>query len=173
MRLLLLALGGLVSSAVLPACFTYPCDRDVLACEEGDAFAIDRSCKVEDELGLVLGEGNGMFASLPDAAWPEVHHGVQGGIHFMLGVRLAGVDPEHGEFEIEVDARDCDDACSEMDTLATRTFTIDESYFERDGDELVLADVVLLLDREPRAKGELTVRVTDSCGRTAESVHAM
>jgi hypothetical protein len=173
MRPLLLALGGLASSAVLPACFTYPCDRDVLACEEGDALAIDRECKLDGDLELVLGEGNGMFVPLPDAVWPEVHHGVQGGIHFMLGLELAGVDPDHGEFEIEVEARDCDESCSAMETLATRTFTIDESYFERDGDALVLADVVLLLDREPRAKGELTVRVTDSCGRTAESVHAM
>jgi hypothetical protein len=36
-----------------------------------------------------------------------------------------------------------------------------------EGDALVLADVVLLLDREPRAQGEITVQATDSCGRVA------
>ena len=161
----------LLGCAVLPpGCFTYPCDRDVLACEEGDALAIDRSCKNTDALVLELGEGEGTFAPLADETWPVVHHGVQGGIHFMLGLRLEGVDASHGEFEIEIDARDCKGGCTEMQPFATRTFVIDDSHFEADDDALVLADVVLLLDHEPAERGEITVRVTDSCGRVATTV---
>jgi hypothetical protein len=163
----------LLGCAVLPGCFTYPCDRDVLACEEGEPLAIDRACETDVELVLELGEGEGTFAPLADETWPQVHHGVQGGIHFMLGLRLEGVDADHGEFEIEIVARDCQGGCDTMDMLSARTFVVDDTYFDPDGDALVLADVVLLLDREPRASGEITVRVTDSCGRTAETVHAM
>jgi hypothetical protein len=170
MRMPILSLG---LAALLPGCFTYPCERDVLACEEGEPFAIDRSCELEGELGLEVGEGEGMFAAFPAASWPQVHHGAQGGIHFMLGLRLSGVDPKYAAFEVEIEARDCDDACAAMQTLSERTFVVDGDYLEPDGDAQVLTDVVLLLDREPHARGEITVRVTDSCGRTAESTHAM
>jgi hypothetical protein len=164
----------LLACAVLPpGCFTYPCDRDVLACEEGAPLAIDRACQVSDALVLELGEGEGTFAPLADETWPQVHHGAQGGIHFMLGLRLENVDVDHEDFEVELEARDCTDDCTTMQMLSTRTFVVDASYFEEDGDALVLADVVLLLDREPHERGEITVRVTDSCGRMAESVHAM
>ena len=167
-------LAVLLGCAVLPpGCFTYPCDRDVLACEDGEPLAIDRSCQADGELVLELGEGDGTFAPLADETWPQVHHGVQGGIHFMLGLRLEGVDTEHGEFEVELEARDCGGGCSEMQMLSARTFVIDDTHFEPDGDALVLADVVLLLDREPAERGEIVVRVTDSCGRTAETIHAM
>ena len=100
MRASILSLG---LAALSPGCFTYPCDRDVLACEEGEPLAIDRTCKQENgELVLELGEGEGEFSALAADAWPQVHHGPQGGIHFMIGVRLTGVDPEHESFEIEV-----------------------------------------------------------------------
>jgi hypothetical protein len=165
----------LLGCAVLPpGCFTYPCDRDVLACEEGEPLAKGGACdESEAPLVLELGEGEGTFTPLADDTWPQVHHGVQGGIHFMLGLRLEGVDAEHASFEIEIEARDCKGECASMQMLSTRTFVVDETYFEPDGEALVLADVVLLLDREPEANGEITVRVTDSCGRTAETVHAM
>ncbi len=171
MRASILSLG---LAALSPGCFTYPCERDVLACEEGEPLAIDRACELESgELGLEVGDGEGEFAPLAAGAWPQVHHGPQGGIHFMIGLRLSGVDPEHESFEIEVVARDCDGACAEMDELSTRTFVVDGSYLEPDGDALVLADVVLLLDREPRPKGELTVQATDSCGRVASAVRSL
>lgn len=170
MRVSILSLGLV---ALSPGCFTYPCDRDVLACEEGEPLAIDRSCEQQmGELGLELGEGEGEFSTLADDAWPQVHHGPQGGIHFMIGLRLTGVDPKHESFEIEATARDCEGECAEMDDLSARTFVVDESYLEPDGDALVLTDVVLLLDREPRAEGELTVRATDSCGRVATAMRS-
>jgi hypothetical protein len=164
MRASILSLGLV---ALSPGCFTYPCDRDVLACEEGEPLAIDPSCEQSGELRLELGEGEGEFTALSADAWPVVHHGPQGGIHFMLGLRLTGVDPDHESFEVEVVARDCEGACTEMDELSARTFVVDESYLVPEGEALVLADVVLLLDREPRAQGEITVQVTDSCGRVA------
>jgi len=172
MRACVRSLPALLGGVVLSGCPTYPCERDVLACEDGDAFVIDRSCEVDDELVLALGDGEGRFTALEDAAWPVLHHGVQGGIHFTVGLRLEHVDPDHGEFEIEVEARDCDARCPSMEVLATRTFVIDEGHFEHTDAALELADVVLLLDRQPRAAGEIAVTVTDSCGRVAASLHA-
>jgi hypothetical protein len=155
------------AAAVLGGCFTYPCERDVVACAEDDAFEIDRACELDDELAAVLCEGEGELSPLGAHGWPIVHHGPQGGVHFVLGLQLDGVDAGHDAFQIEIEARDCDGACETSDMLATRTFVIDREHSERSGAAAEIADIVMVLEHSPRAQGELVVRVTDSCGRVA------
>jgi len=154
--------------ALVPcACFTYPCDTDVLGCEEGDEFVIDRSCT--PTAGTLTVELRESGAMQPLGAWPELHHGVQGGIHYALGLELVTADVDHREFRIEVTVRDCEGACTAMDVVAERTLVVDDASLAVDGDALALDDIVVLLDREPRSNAELVVTVTDSCGRTVEA----
>lgn len=150
---------------LLAGCFTYPCDTDVLACEDGDAFVVDRACVPTGELGVGLRE-SGSESPMPATGWPELHHGVQGGIHYALGLDLVQVDDDHRQFEIAIEVRDCEGACLDMAVVAQRTLVVDDDWLDERGDALVLDDVIVLLDREPRSIAELEVIVTDSCGRT-------
>lgn len=165
------SLTAIVAGLLSGGCFTYPCETDVLACEEGEALEIDRTCEPSEPLAIELVEMDGL-AAVPEGAWPRVHHGPQGGIHFDLGLRVAGLDPEHAEAELELDARECtDDDCSEGNVFAQRKLNASEDLFEVDEDGRLLPNIVVLLEREPSASGRLVVEVRDGCGREVELVH--
>ncbi|HWB80880.1 MAG TPA: hypothetical protein VG755_38220 [Nannocystaceae bacterium] len=147
------------------ACFTYPCERDVVACQDDDAFTIDRSCKLETPLVATLGEGDGEFVALAGDGWPLVHHGPQGGVHFLLGLRVEGMDPAHCELQIVITAHD-------EHVLADRTLVVGRDQLDENGDAFELADIVVVLERAPKQHGELVVDITDSCGRTTTLTRA-
>lgn len=154
------ALAALLLAFAPCACFTYPCERDVVAChDDADAFTIDRSCHLDAPLVATLGEGDGEFVELTGDGWPVVHHGPQGGVHFLLGLRVGGMDPAHCELQIAITARD-------EQPLAERTLVVGRDELDDNGDTFELADIVVLLERAPKPHGELVVDITDSCGRT-------
>jgi hypothetical protein len=156
--------------AVSGGCVTYPCDDDVLACGEGEAFEIDPSCEPQGPLSIEVLE---MATGVPVAAdaWPTVHHGPQGGIHFSLALRVTGMEPQHIALQLELDAVECADAqCRETTALAQRSLAADASLFEDEDDARVLPDVVVLLEREPEGGGELRIDVLDACGQQAETI---
>jgi hypothetical protein len=158
---------------LLGGCFTYPCETDVLACEEGEAFEVDAQCEAETPLSIEILEMATLDPLVRDA-WPIVHHGAQGGIHFDLGIRVRGLEPDHREVQLAFDAAECRDAaCTDAARVAARTLNADASILEPDEGAFLLPDVVLLLDREPAHGGELTVSVLDSCGRELEVVHSV
>ena len=160
-------LVGLLSTG----CYSYPCDTDVLACEEGDALEIDRTCEPSAPLEIVLLEMDGL-EPVVEGTWPRVHHGPQGGIHFDLGLRVAGLDPEHAEAELDLDARECvDEDCGDATVFAQRKLNASEDLFEADEDGHLLPNIVVLLEREPSGSGRLVVDVRDGCGRRVEVVH--
>jgi hypothetical protein len=104
-------------------------------------------------------------------AWPTVHHGPQGGIHFSLALRVTGMEPQHIALQLELDAVECADAqCRETTALAQRSLAADASLFEDEDDARVLPDVVVLLEREPEGGGELRIDVLDACGQQAETI---
>jgi hypothetical protein len=154
----------------LTGCVTYPCDTDVLACEDGEALQIDPSCDAEGDLSLVACE-NGSDMPLPEDAWPIVHHGAQGAVHFSLAVQMDGIDPDHRQVELELRVEACDDeACDDPSMLTSRTLVADEDVLESDGDTVELHDIVLVLDDEPPAEGRLVLEARDACGREASQV---
>jgi hypothetical protein len=156
---------------LLVGCFTYPCETDVLACEEGEAFAVDASCEAEQPLALELIEMQTM-QPVQRGAWPIVHHGAQGGIHFDLGIRVRGLEPDHLEVRLDFDAAECRDSdCTAMADVAARTLNADDTVLEPDDDGHLLPNVVLLLDREPAHGGALQLHAMDACGRELEIVH--
>ena len=69
------------------------------------------------------------------------------------------MDPAHCELQIAITARD-------EQPLAERTLVVGRDQLEEDGDTFELADIVVILERAPKAHGELVVDITDSCGRT-------
>lgn len=154
----------------LTGCVTYPCETDVLACEDGEALQIDPTCDAKGDLSLVARE-NGSDLPLPEGAWPIVHHGAQGGVHFSLAVHMDGIDPKHREVELTLRVEACDDeACDEPSMLTSRTLVADEDVLEADGDMVELHDIVLVLDDEPPAEGRLVLEARDACGREASQV---
>jgi hypothetical protein len=166
----------LTLSALIPlvtGCFTYPCETDVLGCEQGDAFEVDAQCEAEAPLSIELIEMQ-TLEPLATGSWPIVHHGAQGGIHFDLGVRVRGLAPDHVAVKLDFDAAECrDDACGEVVGVARRTLNADDTVLEPDEDGFLLPDVVLLLEREPARGGEIVLQVLDACGRELELVHAI
>ena len=166
------ALLGL-GAVLLTGCFTYPCDSDVLQCEEGEAIAVDRTCEATEPLSIELIETDTLQAVDADA-WPTVHHGIQGGIHFALGVRVRGLDPDHARVQVTLDAAECADAdCVEMAVIAERTLNAEDDLLDpEEGDGAwLLQDVVVLLEREPSGPGEIELTVLDGCGRERLLVH--
>lgn len=158
---------------LLSGCFTYPCETDVLACEEGEDFEVDAKCKADAPLSIELIEMQTLEPVKP-GQWPIVHHGVQGGIHFDLGVRVRGLEPDHVAVKLDFDAAECRDAeCREVVGVARRTLNADATVLEPDAEGFLLPDVVLLLEREPARGGELVLQVLDACGRELEVVHAI
>ena len=166
-----LRLTLLAAIPLLAGCFTYPCETDVLACEESEAFQIDADCEAEEPLSIELIEMATMQPVSPDA-WPIVHHGAQGGIHFDLGIRVRGLEPDHLNVQLDFDAAECRDAdCTAMADVAARTLNADDTVLEPDDDAHLLPNVVLLLDREPAHGGALQLHAIDACGRELELVH--
>lgn len=156
---------------LLAGCFTYPCETDVLACEEGKDFAVDANCEADQPLSIELIEMQTMQPLKRDA-WPIVHHGAQGGIHFDLGIRVRGLEPDHLNVQLAFDAAECRDAdCTAMADVAARTLNADDTVLEPDEDAHLLPNVVLLLDREPAHGGALQLHAIDACGRELELVH--
>ena len=165
MRALLLA-----AAFALGGCFTYPCDTDVLACEDGEALQIDPSCEADGELRLVTRD-NDTDAPLPERGWSVVHHGAQGAVHFSLALRMEGIDPDHREVEIQLSVEACaDEPCDDTSMLSQRTLVATDDILEVEGDAVELHDIVLVLDDEPPPEGRLTVKVRDACGREASQV---
>jgi hypothetical protein len=154
----------------LAGCVTYPCDTDVLACEDGEALQLDPTCEAEGELSLVARENEGTAPLDPDA-WPTVHHGAQGAVHFSLALQMQGVDPEHREVEVTLRVEACDDsACEDTSMLTSRTLVAGEDVLEVEGDTVELHDVVLVLDDVPPPEARLVIDVRDACGRSASQV---
>lgn len=171
MRRRLSALGLLLSTVITAGCFTYPCDGDVTGCEEGEPLQADLSCTADGELSLQLREDD-VDAPLSEGTWPVVHHGPQGGIHFLLGLRVEGMDADHTQLEIELGVQACEGDCTSPVPHETRTFVVDDDVLVPDGDAAELHDVVLLLDDEPPEHGRLVVTARDACGRTGTLVHS-
>ena len=177
-----LTIGALMT--LLAGCFTYPCDNDVLECEEGEAFEVDRSCEAQAPLELEIVEMSTMMP-LDAQVWPEVHHGPQGGIHFDLGVRLTGLEPGHAAARLTFEAAECmDESCDETALIAQRTLYADESLLEaaEDASERaageesapqVVPGIVLLLEHEPGVAGVLRLDALDPCGREASLEHVV
>ena|SRR5688572_12463667 len=154
----------------LTGCFTYPCDTDVLACEDGEALELDPTCEAEGELELVARE-NESDAPIPADAWPTVHEGAQGLLHFALALQMRGMDPDHQEIEITLRVEACEDeACATTTMITSRTLVADAQVLEVDDDAVELHDIVLVLDEAPPQDGRLVVEALDACGRTASLV---
>lgn len=154
----------------LGGCFTYPCETDVLQCEDGEAFEVDRTCEASEPLTAELLEMATLDA-VQAGDWPIVHEGAQGGIHFDLGLRVSGLDAGHIQLRASVDVSECEDAqCAERTVFAQRTLSVDESVLEPEGESFLLPDVVVLLDDVPRS-GEVAIDLLDACGRELRLVH--
>jgi hypothetical protein len=139
----------------------------VLACEEGEALQIDPSCEADGELSFVACE-NGSDTPLPPDAWPTVHHGAQGALHFSLALLMEGLEPEHREVEVTLRVETCEDeVCEDTSMIVSRTLLADEDVLEGEGDVAELHDVILVLEKAPPEDGRLVVEARDACGRTA------
>lgn len=157
----------LLAAGLATGCVTYPCEDDVLQCEEGEVLEVDANCEAEGPLTIEVLEMD-TRAPVPERAWPSVHTGPQGGVHFNLALRVTGLEPDHVALSLRVDARECEDAeCGSTTALGHRMLNADADLLEVEGDAFVLPDIVVMLERAPDADGRLSLEATDACGQHA------
>jgi hypothetical protein len=72
-----------------------PCELDALGCNDNAFdFSFDDSCELTGSLEVAVGQGEHGFVSFEPDESPERHHGMQGGEHIFLSLRVFNAAPD-------------------------------------------------------------------------------
>lgn len=168
-----LLLAALIALAI-PACSDddddpsggAPCDDDPLACGVGSSIEPDPACTATGVLAVNLGNTSesGAFTNL--SAPPRIIHGLQGGQHTFLSVRIdnPALTSPGVELTFYVNANGAPIGYRKVGLTTPALWRLD------DLGRLVTDDFLLLLESYPASSGDpvavgYTVNVRDRCGR--------
>lgn len=147
-----------------------PCEDDIVGCSNGTNFMEDPECTLTGELELELGEGESEFSPLAAGQLPELHHGLQGGQHIWVAVRVKNPDLERSQLLIRIEAEYCQSNCEQPSSWTTdnlRELVADETTLTLtpEGWYEQPRMLVTLFDWVDAAHQRIELLVTDPCGR--------
>ncbi len=192
-RPLLFAL--LVTLITVPGCIfgpggADPCEDDKFQCEEDvSAFKLDPSCTIEGTLEVQLGHGETGFQTLEKGALPIVHHGMQGGMHTFLALRVKNADLDrYDKLRVDLGLHAVKEHCG-VDDRAIGVEPADTCVFDHGSRSLVLGHsgpmltlpdgsveeygILMFVDSDEYSANPryLSLDVQDPCGRKGSAIH--
>lgn len=169
-------LAGLFVASLLAGCSVGSGDLGDSRKPRPDEATIEPDCTREGDFVVEIGEGEESFAPILEGAEPELHHGAQGGTHFILAARLDTPDPLDRyvvDLLAEAGNEPCDGGdCASYQQIGRIAAVVQGSSRIHDigaGEVEIVNLFLVVAGWDPLRVRRLTLDISDACDRATST----